>query len=302
MRDKIEEVGIHFSKRRTSRDKLRFMNRLIGQLKARGLPLQMIQKKSRSGVSNHLVAGDCKKSRWVFMASYDTGTRMLNPCYEYCPLNSKHNFREEMKNVAAYSVLTLLVAALAVFWTRSFAEYSILWKVLTVIGDMAVLGLIYRWMKRPGNKVNMNRNSGAVSVLYDCAEKAKKGCFVFVDHGAMTNQGFYEVAEQFESRYVLMLDCIASGEELFLAHRTGQEDTARKLAEAFDCDVHLLPLNEEQYRNTPLMCFQNGFMLTLGTLKKETVYVKHARRSSDMDMDLERMQQIEDGILRLCAQ
>lgn len=301
MRDKIEEVGIHFSKRRTNRDKLRFMNRLTGQLKALGFPLQMIQKKSQSGVSNHLVAGNWKKSRWLFMASYDTGSRMLNPCYEYCPLNSKHNFREEMKNVAAYSVLTLLMAALAVFWTKNFPEYSILWKVLTVLGDVMVLGLIYRWMKKPDNKVNMNRNSGAVSVLYDCAEKAKKGCFVFVDHGAMTNQGFYEVAEQFGSRYVLMLDCIASGEELFLAHRAGQESTAQKLAEAFDCDIHLLSLDEEQYKNTPLERFQNGFMLTLGTLKKGTVYVKNTRRSSDMDMDLERMQQIEDGILRLCA-
>ena len=199
MRDKIEEVGIHFSKRRTNREKLRFMNRLTGQLKAKGLPLRMIQKKNQGSVSNHLVAGDPKKSRWVFMASYDTGTRMLNPCYEYCPLNSKHNFREEMKNVAAYSVLTLLLAALAVFWTRNFPEYPMLWKVLTVIGDAAALGLIFRWMKKPSNKVNMNRNSGAVSVLYDCAEKTKNGCFVFVDQGAMTNQGFYETAEEFRS-------------------------------------------------------------------------------------------------------
>lgn len=300
MREKIEEVGIHFSRRRSSRDKYRFMNRLVSQLKDGKLPLQMLQEKSKGGMSNHLAAGDLKKTNWVVMASYDTGSKMLNPCYEYTPLDSKHNFREEMKNIAGYSVLTLLVAALAVFWTRNFPEYSLLWKILTVLADALVLGLIYRWMKKPDNKMNMNRNSGSAAVLYDCAQRSRTGCFVFVDHGVMSNQGFYEVASRVGKKPVLVLESIASGEELFLACRAGQERKAQEIIKALECEVHLLALDEEQYKNTPLEGFENGFLLTLGSLKKGTVCVKHARTGKDLEMDVERMQKIADGILRLC--
>lgn len=302
MRAKIEEVGIHFSRRRSNRDKYRFMNRLVSQLKESRIPMQMLQeKKSRGGTSNHLVAGKPEKSRWIVMASYDTGSKMLNPCYEFTPLNSKHNFREEMKNVAGYSVLTLFVAAFAVFWTRNFPEYSMLWKVLTVLGDVLVLGLVWRWMKKPDNKMNMNRNSGAVAVLYDCAEKSRTGCFVFVDRGVMSNEGFYELAPKFGRQSVLILESIASGEELFLAFRKGQEKKADEIVRALECKVHLLALDEESYKNTPLEGFENGFMLTGGSLKKGTVCVKNVRNGKDFDMDLEQLQKIEDGILRLTA-
>lgn len=300
MRAKIEEVGIHFSRRRSNRDKYRFMNRLVSQLQERKIPMQMLQeKRSRGSMSNHLVAGQMKKSRWIIMASYDTGSKMLNPRYAFTPLNSKHNFREEMKNVAGYSLLTLLAAALAVFWTRNILEYSTLWKVLTVLADVLILGLVWRWMKKPDNKMNMNRNSGAVAVLYDCAEKSRTGCFVFVDRGVMSNEGFYELVPKFGRQPVLILESIASGEELFLAFRKGQEKRADEIVSALECSVHLLPLEEEAYKNTPLEGFENGFMLTRGSFRKGTVYVKNVRNRKDFEMDLEQMQKIEDGILRL---
>ena len=302
MKEKIEEVGIHFSRRRSNRDKYRFMNRLVSQLKGGKLPLQMLQeKKSRGGMSNHLVAGEPKKSRWIVMASYDTGSKILNPCYEFTPLDSKHNFREEMKNVAGYSVLTLFVAVLAVVWTRNFPQYSMLWKVLTVLADLVVLGLVWRWMKKPDNKMNMNRNSGAVAVLYDCVEKARTGCFVFVDRAVMSNEGFYELVPKFGRQPVLILESIASGEELFLAFRKGQEKKADEIVRSLECEVHLLALDEEAYKNTPLEGFENGFMLTRGSLKKGTVRVKNVRNGKDFEMDLEQMQKIEEGILRLTA-
>lgn len=300
MKAKIEEVGIHFSKRRSSTDKYRFMNRLVSQLKESKIPMQMLQeKKSRGSTSNHLVAGEPKKSRWIIMASYDTGSKMLNPRYEFTPLNSKHNFREEMKNVAGYSVLTLIAAALAVYWTRNFPEYSMLWKILTVLADALVLCLVWRWMKKPDNKMNMNRNSGAVAVLYDCAKKSRTGCFVFADKAVMSNEGFYELASKFGRQPVLILESIASGEELFLAFRKGQEKKADEIVRALECRVHLLPLDEEAYKNTPLEGFEKGFMLTRGSLRKGNVCVKNVRNGKDFEMDLDQMQKIEDGILRL---
>lgn len=40
-------------------------------------------------------------------------------------------------------------------------------------------------------------------------------------------------------------------------------------------------------------------MLTRGSFKKGTVYVKNVRNGRDFEMDMEQMQKIEDGILRL---
>ena len=272
MRDKIEEVGIHFSKRRSNRDKLRFMNRLASRLKAAGRALQMIEAGDRHVQSHHLVCGDLKKSRIVFLAAYDTGSRMLNPGYRYTPLDSRRNLREEMKNIAGYSVMTL---------------------------DAAVLLLVFRWMKKPDNKMNMNRNSGGTAVLYACAEDTSRGCFVFVDNGVMSNQGFYETAEHLENREAVVLDSIAGTGTLFLACREEQVKRAEEMASAFDCEIRVLPLGEEQYQNTPLEGFPNGYMLTAGEERNGTVYVRHARRPSDMDLNVERMEKIRDGILKL---
>ena len=64
MRDKIEEVGIHFSKRRSSRDKYRFMNRLVSCLKEAGVVgSDMMEAGDKHSQSHHLVTGDLNKSR-----------------------------------------------------------------------------------------------------------------------------------------------------------------------------------------------------------------------------------------------
>ena len=299
MRDKIEEVGIHFSKRRSNRDKLRFMNRLASRLKAAGRALQMIEAGDRHVQSHHLVCGDLKKSRIVFLAAYDTGSRMLNPGYRYTPLDSRRNLREEMKNIAGYSVMTLAAAATAVLLTRALWGGTALMQALAAAVDAAVLLLVFRWMKKPDNKMNMNRNSGGTAVLYACAEDTPRGCFVFVDNGVMSNQGFYETAEHLENREAVVLDSIAGTGTLFLACREEQVKRAEEMASAFDCEIRVLPLGEEQYKNTPLEGFPNGYMLTAGEERNGTVYVRHARRPSDMDLNVERMEKIRDGILKL---
>lgn len=300
MRDKIEEVGIHFSRRRSFKAKNAFLNRLVGQLKEAGLPLDMIQKKERNTVSNHLVAGNLKKSRRVFVAGYDTGSRMLNPGYQYTPLDSRHNFHGEMTNVALYSLLTILMAVAAVLLTKDFMTFSLGQKCAVVLVDLVIIYLIWRCTKKPDNKVNMNRNSGAVAILYSCAEKSKTGTFLFADRTAMSNQGYFELADHLAGKEVIVLDSVAGNGDLYLAYRQGQESAAQNIAKGFDCPVQLFQLSEEQYQNTPLAEFDKGFLLTVGTMKKGTVYVSHARRSTDMDINMEQMEQIRQGILKLC--
>lgn len=299
MRDKIEEVGIHFSRRRSNRDKYRFMNRLVSCLKEAGCRMDMMEAGDKHSQSHHLVTGDLNKSRRIFLAAYDTGSKMLVPGYRYMPLDSKRNFRGEMKNIAAYSLLTLIIAVLAVYLTRTFWGGTMAVRALIVAADIIAVLLVFRWMKKPDNKVNMNRNSGAVAVLYSCAEKAKNGCFLFVDNGVVSNQGFYEISERLKGQEAVVLDSVAGDGELFLACREQNKKKAEEMAKAFPCRIRIWPLTEEEYKNTPLEGFQNGYLLTAGEERNGKIYVRHARTSADMDLNIERMEQIRDGILKL---
>ncbi len=296
MRSKIEEVGIHFSKRRTYRQKYLFLNRLIGQLKGTGCETDMIEKQSKTGRSNHLVIGDLKKKKVIIAAAYDTGSKMLNPFYTYTPLDSRHNYKEEMRNAAAYSILTIGLVALAVFFTRWGFQGAIFHKTTAVLFDLIAVLLVFRWMKRPDNKFNINRNSGAIAVMYESIEKTGKGCYVFLDNSVMSNQGYYEFSEAVQDQQVIVLDCIARGEEMFLAYQAGMEKMAQKIADAFEMSIHLLPLNEKQYANTPMAGLKSGFMLTSGRLSGGVVCVKQVRNSSDVNIDLDQLEKVEKGI------
>jgi hypothetical protein len=44
---------------------------------------------------------------------------------------------------------------------------------------------------------------------------------------------------------------------------------------------------------------QNGYLLCSGSMKDNKILVKGARRSTDIEMDLGRMEKIEQGILKL---
>ena len=75
---------------------------------------------------------------------------MLVPGYRYTPLDSRRNFREEMKNIAAYSLLTQIIAVLAVYLTRMFWGGSMAVRALIVMTDIIAVLLVFRWMKKTG--------------------------------------------------------------------------------------------------------------------------------------------------------
>ena len=86
--------------------------------------------------------------------------------------------------------------------------------------------------------------------------------------------------------------------------KAGKDHTEEKYglveaAAAFDLSVHLVPLTDEEYENTALAEFQNGYLLCSGSMKDNKILVKGARRSTDIEMDLGRMEKIEQGILKL---
>ena len=67
--------------------------------------------------------------------------------------------------------------------------------------------------EKPDNRMNMNRNSGSVAILYDCAEQSGKGCYAFLDHGIMNNAGFFEFAAQVQNQPVMVLLTVCQTEK-----------------------------------------------------------------------------------------
>ncbi len=299
MKRKIEEVGIHFSKRRTYRQKHFFLNRLITQLSSVGCEMNMIEKNSKTDRSNHLVVGSLKKSKIVIVAAYDTGSKHLNPFYTYQPLNSRHNYKEEMRNIMGYSILTIIVISFAILFTKWGFRGDMLQKAAVIIFNLSATILVFRWVKKPDNKFNMNRNSAAVSVMYESIERIKKGCYVFLDNAVKSDQGYHEFSKEIQDQHVIVLDCIAKGEHMCLAYRIGMEQMAKKIKDAFELPIELIPLEEKQYRNTPLSGFKNGYMLTSGELCKGMIYVKKVRNASDVEIDLVRLEKVEKGLEEL---
>ena len=294
MRDLFADIGVFYGKRRSVKQRIRFIKYLESQLKNK--ELKVIKNKDKFSESIHLVVGNLQKAKKVIITPYDTGSKMLIPYYQYTPLDSKNNFASEIINSTLYIILGLLILVLMLFVSKGFKDYGLLMKIVIIVADLVLTFIAMKMFKNLDNQNNFNRNSQGVAVLVQTILKSKNDvAYIFVDQAIMVNSGYKAIQPLVQDKEILLLDCIGNQEAMYLACNKKYKERAKNIASMISNEMNVIELDDVE--NCPLKYFNRGFMFVSGEMNNDKLTVNQIRTSKDINVNIERLEDIVNKLI-----
>jgi len=302
MKDLFLRFGIMMGKRYRQKDKLLFLNELVIDMKAMGysVDFQVIKKHFEKAVN--LYVGNTKKAKTIFVIAYDTPTKLLGFMRNYYPFETKKNYQTEITNLLVHYTIAILLLMVAFIIARPFLTYSSGMKIASVTGILiAIIGAIY-FMSGVANRVNYQRNSAAVVMAHLLANSFKDKehvGFAFLDRGVNSLQGYQYCKEYFSdsiNQYqFIILDGLAMGESLVIAHSEQNRFLAHEMIEAYS-GINIIDKNfsESFIQQMILSLFPNSLHISLGKIKEGHFVIENTRHNSDHKIDFNQFEIIEN--------
>ena len=297
MRDLFADIGIFYGKRRTGKQKERFIGYLDQWLHRQGLQLHAVRYRQHRQEAIHLVIGELEHAEKVVAVPYDTGSRVLLPFYKEHPLNVKKNAFCEMGNTLVYALLEILLLFLIVRVSSWFPTLGWPQRIALVLFDAAALVLCWKLLRHFDNRMNVDHYSQALTAVIKSASR-NKGCaaYVLIDQSAAMESGYQQLAAMCAGKEVLLLQTLGNDQSLYLVHAHAQKKRAQTLKkECFPWAV-LWEMEEEQRKKSLLYPFADAFLLVGADCRGKDLYVRHVRTGKDRQMNIERMEMVEKGI------
>lgn len=301
LQDLMMLYGVTLGARHTKRQRYLFATQMKEALTEHGwdYEVQTNPKGKTARRVENIVVGDPSRAKTVFVAPYDTPTKATRP-FHYYPFNPEKTMGEERRDMTVKTVLGLLIAILAVPLISLAMARKGTWYFL-LLGAALFLFLGYRVMRGRANEVNFNRASAAVAVCMKLVEalKDKKNSvsFVFCDQAATSYEGYRVLGMELpQNANVVVLDAVAYGETLVLAHGPLANLRARKLLEKLPEGTRERTYGEEQLERNLLSFFPGGMVLTSGKIEGGELLVENTHSSGDHKLDLPRLEQIEKAL------
>lgn len=247
----------------------------------------------------NIIVGDPHRAKTVFVVPYDTPTKATGT-FRYYPFNPEKTLQEEKRDMHLKTALGLAVAILSIPLIALGMNRMGLW-LLMLIPAVLFLVLGYRLMKGSANAVNFNRASAALAVAMKLTEelKDKKNnvAFAFCDRSVTAYEGYKVLGMELpQNTNVVVLDAIAYGETLVLAHGPLANLRARKLLEKLPEGTRERVYEEEQMERNLLSFFPGGMVLTAGQIRDGELVVEGTRSDLDHKLDMKRLEQIADAL------
>lgn len=299
LRDTMMLYGVTLGRRLTNRQKQLFRSQLKQDLSASGLEVQDQEYNGRFYRVRNVIAGDLQKARVLFVVPYDTLPRAVWPG-GYYPFHPELTLRDGRRDL----IVRLLLAA-AMFVTAYFSvallEGWISWAVAILL-TAAGLAFLHGW----ANRCNFNRSSASVAAAVRLAEvlgKDSDAAFAFCDRAASGYEGYRLLAQHLPPvPCAVVLDCIAHGEKLVLAHTESCTGRAQRLQSLLPGPVVLRSYDAQQSKRNLLAMFPNGMVLTSGSICDGELVVQGTCTPQDIEIDLPRLQKIESALAAFAAQ
>ncbi len=307
------------AKRRSPRQKGRFLNYLTTEFTKALLPCRIEQKTEQSGglagkvmggiTTSNLIVGDIKKAKKILVAGYDTPERAIFNL-KYYPFSVDKNRGQEkknliLKNVISFVVMGLSAAAIVLTWGRSW-PVRIAVMVLAALANYLAFERLMRW----ANWYNFNKNSGAVAVLWQMLDTVGildgKVAYVFCDEAANSYLGYRHLQAYLEEKNrnaeVILLDCVAWGEGMYVGAGPKAREHQQALAQQQAGELKLEPvaLEGDALEQSPLSLFPKAMMITCGSRVGDDVVVYGTRTGKDSNCDLQQLEDLTETLVRYC--
>ena len=306
MKEMLIQTGLVYGKRNTIRKRKNFIAVFSEQIRRLGYNVRLDE-----GYTNihkySAVYGDPKEADMVFLTGYDTTTAAIVPGHAYYPVNTRKSATTNLIDIylrAGIGVLLLLGAyqlmKLPVFESVTALRY---------IAIAVLSAMIFFLLRGVDCRYNFNRNTSAITLLYETAAELKgnrKFSFVFADDTARSPVGYKRCADILKddvaNKDIIILEAIGSGETLYLVHRDVQDGEAKKILSCFgDLPVIDVSLSDDKAEGTILRYFPKTFVLTSGTMKNGEIECRETRSYSSIKCDIDRLEALKKAIVSLIS-
>lgn len=248
----------------------------------------------------NIIVGDPGRAKTVFAVPYDTPTKATG-AFRYYPFNPEKTMGEERRDMILKAVLGVLLAILSVPLIVLALNRKGIWLLLFAPAAL-VLFLAYWTMRGSANAVNFNRASAALAVcmklMEELKDKKNSVAFVLCDRSVTAYEGYKVLGMDLpQGTNVVVLDAIAYGETLVLAHGPLANLRAKKLLELLPQGTREKVYGEERMEQNLLSFFPGGMVLTSGAVRGGELVVENTRSDADHKLDLPRLEQITGALI-----
>ena len=212
MRDRFITFALHFGKRRTTRQKNRFIGMLIDYMEPLGYELKVHQFKHTRRNGRNIIVGNLASAKRVYLADYDTKERILNDDYRYYPFDETFILQSLKMNLMKYfitAVVFFVLMGIAILLAPS-QEGTM---VFAYYGISIIFALIsYFSMKGLPSPYNFKKTA-SLFLLCERAKVEQDSCYVFLDYSSFTGAGKYYFFQEYDlkEKVVIYLDNSGQG-------------------------------------------------------------------------------------------
>jgi len=298
MKEKMMYYGVILAQRFTHKQKQFFYEQINERFNDLGFQVALQSESFRYNSVNNIIIGDIDKASKLIVAAYDTPTYIHFFDAKYYPFNSKKNSEQDLLYLLIQLLVTTLLGGLLYFVISDIASFSLVIKIVSIAFSIAVvLAIIWLFLTK-SNPINFNRNSAALAVIEAVGEMCdtEEVAFVLLDYGVNSYQGHKVFCQSYSvTKPVLLLDAIAYGETVVIAHRDNidvevylKDDKLKIVDKIYD---------ERQAESNTLAFFKKASILTTGSIEKGQFIVRNVRSKKDHQVDMERLSLITNLIV-----
>ena len=298
MRDRFTTFALHFGKRRSKKQKNRFIMMLLDVMEPLGYLLKMQQFKFSGREGRNIIVGNLEQAKLIYMVDYDTKERIINDHYRYYPFDENFNLKVLRANYLKYMVTACLLLAfgtLSFFLGRNRQDWvSYLFYGLSVTG--AIGSFIFA--KALGSPYNFKKTASAFMLCELAKQRNKECCYVFLDHSLFIGAGQYEFFQEYDlkGKTVVYIDNAAIGTLTVV-------QTSKNTNKEF---LHYLQKKKELFevRITPMEIAENNdFTFLYITLcekdESNLYYIDHISTKTDSEFKEEDYQNLINVLLEI---
>jgi hypothetical protein len=302
MKDSLLLFGVTLAKRYTKRQKRIFYSQVVPYFEKLGYSVVFQESQEKLNQASNILIGDIHKASRVVLCPYDTPTTTLFP-YKYYPFNWGDNLHQEYADLVLNFLIYAAIGGLLFYFLNYVSGVSPFLKAIGTVLLVILVLFSYALIGGFPNPVNFNKNSASIALLATLAEKMKGNtntCFVLLDKNTTNSTGLKLLAkdERFKNKFLIYLDCLASGEKFAYVHKQEPGSEALKLLDSLQgLDVLDKAIDKEREKDTNLQLFPRMVHICVGTIEKQKFVVLNTRSKKDYQVDIPRLEKIADGLL-----
>lgn len=298
LKDTMMLYGVTLGSRKTQRKKNLCIETIKDTCEKLEVPFSIVQSKAGMFTVSCIVMGNLSEADYVVMAGLDTPAQYFTGLKQYPFHPEKSSRAENIKNILRLVSVIVLACMAYVPLLSSVSQGVKLWSVLTLV--ILFAGIVFVLFPK-ANPYNFSKSS-SVAVLMKLMEECKDNthiAYVLCDHTSSGYIGYKAVKEKISAHCkVILLGPVASGSKTVVAYKETDSQLGEVLSECISSSVLQRKYTEEESERNCLSLFPHCIYIGCGDIENKEFVVKDTACKKDVNVDMERLQKILNGLVR----